>query len=98
MIVVDTSVWIDVINEVETPAAALCIQLLEDGAPVALTDVIFTEVLQGFRTEREANAVEHHLRNFPSSDWRPWTTSLLPLVSTDTRAVRGSLSARRWTV
>jgi predicted nucleic acid-binding protein len=65
MIVVDTSVWIDVINEVETPAAALCIQLLEDGAPVALTDVIFTEVLQGFRTEREAAAVEHHLRNFP---------------------------------
>lgn len=65
MIVVDTSVWIDVINEVETPQATRCVGLLEDGAPVALTDVIFTEVLQGFRTEREANRVERHLRAFP---------------------------------
>ncbi|MDQ3753014.1 MAG: PIN domain nuclease [Actinomycetota bacterium] len=65
MIVVDTSVWIDVINEVETPVAARCVDLLGAGAPVALTDVILTEVLQGFRTEREANAVERHLRSFP---------------------------------
>lgn len=65
MIVVDTSVWIDVINEVETPGAARCVELLEDGAPVALTDVIFAEILQGFRTEREASRVERHLRAFP---------------------------------
>ncbi len=65
MIVVDTSVWIDVINERETPKASRCIELLEDGAPLALTDVIFTEILQGFRTEREATRVERHLRAFP---------------------------------
>lgn len=65
MIVVDTSVWIDVINEQETPAATRCVELLKDGAPVALTDVIYTEVLQGFRTEREASRVERHLRAFP---------------------------------
>lgn len=65
MIVVDTSVWIDVINERETPKARRCIGLLEDGAPLALTDVIFTEILQGFRTEREATRVERHLRSFP---------------------------------
>ena len=65
MIVVDTSVWVDVINERETPKATRCIGLLEDGAPVALTDVVFTEVLQGFRTEREATRVERHLRAFP---------------------------------
>ena len=65
MIVVDTSVWIDVINQVETPKATRCVELLEDGAPVALTDVIFTEVLQGFRTEREASRMEGHLRAFP---------------------------------
>ena len=65
MIVVDTSVWIDVINEVETREATRCVELLEGGAPVALTDVIFTEILQGFRTEREATGVERRLRAFP---------------------------------
>lgn len=65
LIVVDTSVWVDVLNEVETPAAGRCAALLEDGAPVALTDIIYAEVLQGFRTEREANRVERHLRAFP---------------------------------
>lgn len=65
MIVVDTSVWIDVINEVDTHEAGRCVELLEDGAPVALTDVIFTEILQGFRTEREARRVEERLRPFP---------------------------------
>ncbi len=65
MIVVDTSVWVDVLNGTDSPRAARCIQLLEDGAPLALTDVIFTEILQGFRSEREANKVETHLRAFP---------------------------------
>jgi predicted nucleic acid-binding protein len=65
VIVVDTSVWIDVINERETPKARRCIGLLEDEAPMALTDVIYAEVLQGFRTEREARRVERHLQAFP---------------------------------
>ena len=65
MIVVDTSVWIDVLNDVNSPKAARCTELLEDGAPLALTDVIFTEILQGFRHEREARSVEKHLRAFP---------------------------------
>lgn len=65
MIVVDTSVWIDVINEFDSPRARRCIELLEDGAPLALTDVVFTELLQGFGTEREAARVERYLRHFP---------------------------------
>ena len=65
MIVVDTSVWIDVLNEVESPGAERCVELLRDGAPLALTDVVFTEILQGFRDEREARLVEGHLRAFP---------------------------------
>jgi hypothetical protein len=58
-------VWIDVLNEVESPAAQRCIELLEDGAPLALTDVIFTEILQGLGSERDAKKVEKHLRAFP---------------------------------
>lgn len=65
MIVVDTSVWIDVLNDVDTTQAEACVRLIETGEPVALTDVVFTEVLQGLRSEREARTVERHLRAFP---------------------------------
>jgi len=65
MIVVDTSVWIDVLHEVDSPQARRCVGLIEDGAPLALTDVVFTEILQGFRTENDAARVERRLRHFP---------------------------------
>lgn len=65
MIVVDTSVWIDVLRGSESSAAARCVELIEDGAPVALTDVILTELLQGLESEREVRLVESHMRAFP---------------------------------
>jgi predicted nucleic acid-binding protein len=65
VIVVDTSVWIDVLGGRRTQKALRCVELIEGGEPVALTDVIFTEVLQGLRTEEEAELVERHLRAFP---------------------------------
>ncbi len=65
MIVVDTSVWIDVLNDTDSVQARSCVQLIEQGEPVALTDVIFTEVLQGLRSDRQAQLVESHLRAFP---------------------------------
>lgn len=65
MIVVDTSVWIDVLNERQTPQAERCVELIEGGEPIALTDIVVTETLQGFRSDREARLVERHLRSFP---------------------------------
>jgi predicted nucleic acid-binding protein len=65
VIVVDTSVWIDVLNGNDTPQATRCVELIESGEPVALTDVVLTEILQGLRSEREAQTVEQHLRPFP---------------------------------
>lgn len=65
MIVVDTSVWIDVLNGVPAPQAERCVELIEAGEPVALTDVVMTEVLQGMSSEKEARLVERHLRAFP---------------------------------
>jgi predicted nucleic acid-binding protein len=65
VIVVDTSVWIDVLNDVDSRQAQRCAALIEAGEPVALTDVILTEVLQGLRSEREARTVERHMRAFP---------------------------------
>lgn len=65
MIVVDTSVWIDFLGGRRTRQALRCAELIESGAPVALTDVIFTEVLQGLRSEDDVQLVERHLRAFP---------------------------------
>lgn len=65
MIVVDTSVWIDVLRGRATRQAQRCVELIEAGEPVALTDVIFTEILQGVSSQDEALLVERHLRAFP---------------------------------
>jgi len=65
VIVVDTSVWIDVLNDVPSPGADRCVELIREGAPVALTDVVLTEILQGLRTDQEAAEVEERLRAFP---------------------------------
>jgi predicted nucleic acid-binding protein len=65
VIVVDTSVWIDVLGGRRTRKALRCIELIEGGQPVALTDVILTEVLQGLRSDDDAQLVERHLRAFP---------------------------------
>lgn len=65
MIVVDTSVWIDVLNDVPSPGADRCVELIREGAPIALTDVVLTEILQGLRADQEAAEVEERLRAFP---------------------------------
>lgn len=65
MIVVDTKVWIDVLNDVGSAGARRCVELIERGEPVALTDVVLTEVLQGLRDDHEARLVERRLRAFP---------------------------------
>lgn len=65
MIVVDTSVWIDVLNEQDSPPAKRCVELIEAGEPIALTDIVITEILQGLRSDREARLVERYLRTFP---------------------------------
>jgi hypothetical protein len=65
VIVVDTSVWIDLLNGVDAPLPRRCAELIQSGAPVGLTDIILSEILQGFRSEREAATIERHLLRFP---------------------------------
>jgi len=65
LIVVDTSVWIDVLRGEDSAAAVRCVELIEDGAPIALTDVVLTEILQGLASERQAQLVERRLGAFP---------------------------------
>lgn len=64
MIVVDTTVWVDLFSGRDEPHVAELVALIEDDAGIALTDVVLTEVLQGVRREREAGRVEGRLRAF----------------------------------
>lgn len=63
MIVVDSSVWIDFLNEVPSPQALLLDRML--GRPdIMVADLIRCEVLQGLRNEREAALVAQKLDQF----------------------------------
>ncbi len=52
MIVVDSSVWIDYFSGVDTPQTEKFENTL-DTRPVAIGDLILTEVLQGFRHDKD---------------------------------------------
>lgn len=64
MIVVDTSVWIDVLNGRAAPHVHRFEELLAEDAPLGLTDVVYTEILQGL-DEASVDLVDDHLRSFP---------------------------------
>lgn len=51
MIVVDTTVWIDFFNGAGTPEDRRLQQLITAGRSLALTDLIFCEILQGIRED-----------------------------------------------
>jgi hypothetical protein len=51
VIVVDTTVWIDFFNGAGTPEDHHLQQLITAGRSLALTDLIFCEILQGIRED-----------------------------------------------
>ena len=57
MILVDSSVWIDYFNGTMTPQTETLDQLL-GREPLAIGDLILTEVLQGFNEERDFNTAK----------------------------------------
>lgn len=64
MIVVDTSVWIDFFRNTGTWQVEHLAQLITDDEPVALTDIVLTEILQGLPDDRAARRVERRLLAF----------------------------------
>ena len=60
MILVDSSVWIDYFRGTPTPQAEKLDGLLSS-EPIAVGDLILTEVLQGFRSERDFNEAKRLL-------------------------------------
>ena len=63
MILVDSSVWIDHLNDVVTEQVRRLRELVPAG-PLLMGDLILCEVLQGFDSEAEARLVERSLSRF----------------------------------
>ena len=82
MIVVDSSVWIDLLNGIQTDKTKLLTGVIGT-EPILVGDLVLCEVLQGLRTEREARNVEAELRNF----------EMAPMLSPDL-AVQAAMNYR----
>jgi predicted nucleic acid-binding protein len=63
MILVDSSVWIDFFKGNSTPQVERLDELLEQER-IVVGDLVMTEVLQGFRTERDFNKARKTLEAF----------------------------------
>ena len=63
MTLVDSSVWIDQFNQVASPAVERLRALVAE-EPLLVGDLILCEVLQGFRTDVQAQLVERALSQY----------------------------------
>ena len=64
MILVDSSVWIGYFNGLETWQVNLLDELLSD-VQILMGDLIFTEVLKGFRSDKDFQTVKKYLSCLP---------------------------------
>jgi len=62
LILVDSSVWIDFLSHHPGPAGKELRRLIEEGAPLAVTGVVVTEILQGLK--RDVQRIEAYLSLF----------------------------------
>ena len=65
MIVVDTTVWIDFLEARGTPYHLHLRELIRDDAPLALTNLVYCEVLQGIVEDRAFRRTREILRAYP---------------------------------
>ena len=64
MVLVDTTVWIDLLREQRTPATAVLMRLLDMGE-AAVTPVIVQEILQGANTAKAFERLSRRFLAFP---------------------------------
>ena len=64
-VLVDTSVWIDFFNNVETKEADLLYSYIEEDYPVYLCALILQEILQGFNRDKDYNIAKDLLLSYP---------------------------------
>ena len=63
-ILVDTSVWVDFFNGIDSPGAGSLHKMIAAEDPVCISDVILAETLQGFRNNEEFESAKTHLLHF----------------------------------
>lgn len=87
MVLVDTTVWIDLLRAVQSPAVATLRRLLEEGS-VVTTPVVVQEILQGASNPASLQRLREHFLSLPMVE---------PLPGGLTYASAGELYARcRW--
>lgn len=64
MILVDSSVWINYFNAIDTWQTELLDQLLKE-VPILIGDLILAEVLQGFRKDKDFSKAKDALNTLP---------------------------------
>jgi predicted nucleic acid-binding protein len=64
-ILVDTSVWIDFFNGVSSAPRVSLRKLLQAEEEVCISGYILTEILQGFKEDRDFEAARTHLLHLP---------------------------------
>jgi len=75
LILVDSSVWIDYFNGVNTPQTDKLDELL-DSEPIAIGDLMLTEVLQGFRKDSDFERARDVLTSLEVVDIAGWETAI----------------------
>lgn len=65
MILIDSSVWIPFFNGTETKPVRILEKIIAEEEDVCISDYILTEVLQGFKRERDFVSAHRHLMTFP---------------------------------
>jgi predicted nucleic acid-binding protein len=64
-IIVDTSVWIDSFNpKIKTPEKETLIQLIQNDVPIYLCPMIYQEILQGIREDKEFERIKFILQQY----------------------------------
>lgn len=61
MIIIDTSVWIPIINRTENPEAQIGRELILRSEEIGIPGIILDEVLRGFRDNRQHRLVRQYL-------------------------------------
>jgi hypothetical protein len=62
---IDTSVWIDSLRQVDNPPARFFAGLIADQRPFGITGLIYQEVLQGARRRKDFERLRDYLGSLP---------------------------------
>ena len=88
MIVVDSSVWIDYFTGKNTPEAEKLDSVLGED-PIAIGDLVLTEVLQGFRTDKDFRKAKELLMSLNVVNMLDTTIALKSAVNFRTLRKKG---------